>query len=61
MSVDPNENFIVEVNVELTNLFITHNNNPTPKSESKDATCGEILRDIVAIQMWTNYQNDLLV
>ena len=61
MGVDLDQDLIGEVDAELANFHETHENNPTPKSENKDASRSEILRDTIAIQMWTNYQNDLLV
>ncbi|GLT99855.1 hypothetical protein SLE2022_172670 [Rubroshorea leprosula] len=56
MGVDPDEELIAEVDMELRkqeNLQQTR----TSREEEEDASRGEMLRDVIATDMWHNYKN----
>ncbi|GLT95454.1 hypothetical protein SLE2022_131350 [Rubroshorea leprosula] len=56
MGVDPDEDLIAEVDMELRNQDNSQQAY-TSREEEEDATRGEMLRDVIAVDMWHNYKN----
>ncbi|GLT95035.1 hypothetical protein SLE2022_127410 [Rubroshorea leprosula] len=56
MGVDPDEELIAEVNMELRNQESLQQTR-TSREEEEDASRGEMLRDVIAADMWHNYKN----
>ncbi|GLT93660.1 hypothetical protein SLE2022_114420 [Rubroshorea leprosula] len=54
--VDPDEDLIAEVDMELRNQDNSQQAR-TSKEEEDDATRGEMLKDVIAADMWHNYKN----
>lgn len=57
MSIDPDEDLIAEVDAELANQNVSQDNYQGRRSDSEEVVQGELLRDSLANQMWTDYQN----
>lgn len=60
MTIDPDEDLIAEVDSELANQNVSHDNYQATRSDSEETAHGELIRDTLANQMWIDYQNDLL-
>lgn len=58
MSVDSDEDLIREVDMDLLEQSGSNDNNHGESSNNFEATSGELLRDNIAAQMWTDYQNN---
>ncbi|GLT51980.1 hypothetical protein SLA2020_253480 [Shorea laevis] len=56
MGVDPDEDLIAEVDMELRNQENLQQTR-TSREEEEDANRGEMLRDVIAADMWHNYKN----
>ncbi|GLT83173.1 hypothetical protein SLE2022_014780 [Rubroshorea leprosula] len=56
MGVDPDEELIAEVDMELRNQENLQQTR-TSREEEEDASRGEMLRDVIAADMWHNYKN----
>ncbi|GLT84750.1 hypothetical protein SLE2022_029650 [Rubroshorea leprosula] len=56
MGVDPDEDLIAEVDMELRNQENSQQTR-TSREEEEDANRGEMLRDVIAADMWHNYKN----
>ncbi|GKV29285.1 hypothetical protein SLEP1_g38222 [Rubroshorea leprosula] len=56
IGVDPDEELIVEVDMELRNQENLQQTR-TSREEEEDASRGEMLRDVIVVDMWHNYKN----
>lgn len=60
MSIDPDEELIAEVDAELANQNVPHDNYRATGSDNEEAAQGELIIDDLANQMWTDSQDDIL-
>ena len=55
MGVDPDENIIAEVDKELENQCQTQQTTRAPRDTDEDAKQGELIRNVIAATMWSDY------
>jgi hypothetical protein len=58
MSTDPDEDLIAEVDAELANQNVSHENHRAPTSDRDEFALGGAIKNSVAHQMWLNYENN---
>jgi hypothetical protein len=58
MSTDPNEDLTVEVDAELANQNVSHENHRASTSDRVEFALGRVIKNSVAHQMWLNYENN---
>ncbi|VFQ71117.1 unnamed protein product [Cuscuta campestris] len=58
MSVDPNDEILREVDMELLNQDASNETIHASSGQSSEASEGEAIREHIATQMWIDYQNN---
>jgi hypothetical protein len=58
MSADPNEDLIAEVDAELANQNVSHENHQASRSDRDEVALGGVIKNSAAHQMWSNYETD---
>ncbi|XP_039686890.1 uncharacterized protein [Medicago truncatula] len=58
MSAEPNEDLIAEVDAELANQNVSHDNHEASRSDMDEFVQGGIIKNGAAHQMWSNYENN---
>ncbi|XP_019253905.1 PREDICTED: uncharacterized protein LOC109232599 [Nicotiana attenuata] len=53
---DPNDELLAQVDAELMNDNDVHEEPPNPRESNREFRRGELIRDGIAADMWTNYQ-----